>query len=120
MKKCSESAETELDFTKQSSSHCCYFVQGDNLAAHFLGRSQLVRPGDTVLVKMESGKIGRYELYSVIRVSIGGKYRAIGKLLGYKTLAQEATSAKEVDVQVQARSLAGKSPSRFDSANRWP
>lgn len=74
-----------------------------------------------MLVKMQSGKIGRYKLYSVIRTSISGNYEAVGELLGYKTLAQEAERAKtqRTVAQIQASALAGSRSSRFDSAGGW-
>src|SRR5258707_1287136 len=75
--------QTEIDFTVSTPGQYCRFEYGDNQMAHFKGAGKFVRHGDIVCVKMSSGKIGRYELYSLIQTSREG-WDAIGKLVGYK------------------------------------
>lgn len=53
-----------LDFTRPNPEYWLDFVGGDNFDAHFLIRGDVAQ-GDDVLVRMQSGRIGRYTLFSV-------------------------------------------------------
>lgn len=53
-----------IDFTKPRSDHWVSFDGGTNFDAHFTIRGQ-VTLGDQILVRMQSGRIGCYRLFSV-------------------------------------------------------
>lgn len=53
----------ELDFVEPTPEKWAEFVGGDNLAARFRVKGN-VKLGDDILVQLESGRIGRYHIYS--------------------------------------------------------
>lgn len=99
--------------------------------AHFKGEGKFVRHGDIVCVKMSSGKIGRYELYSLVQTSREG-WNAIGKLVGYKEVVGGGSKGIVlvprprvfVDTSVKGAAalleLPTPRPSRFDKSLGWP
>jgi len=58
--------------------------------AHFVGESKLVRFKDHVLLRNTSGRVGIWELYSVIYTA-PGKFKAIGRLVGYQEDYEQQT-----------------------------
>lgn len=73
-----------IDFVHQYRGHRLEFTYGSPLAAHFVGESVLVRFKDHVLLRNRSGKVGIWELYSVVRKNSDGEFTAVGRLRGYK------------------------------------
>lgn len=53
----------ELDFVEPTPERWAEFIGGDNLAARFQIKGN-VKLGDDILVRLESGRIGRYHVYS--------------------------------------------------------
>lgn len=72
-----------IDFTTPRKNHWLNFEGGDNFDARFAIRGQVAR-GDEVLVRMQSGRIGCYSLFSVIRDFTGvADWKARGAAIGY-------------------------------------
>ena len=68
----------------------CGFDKGDALASHFSIRGPVVSLRDELLLKMNSGKIGRFRVYSLHRVHTEvPTYHAIGELIGYASLPRK-------------------------------
>lgn len=76
--------DTEVDFVFQFEGHKCAFTHGNNVKAYFIGDCPAVQQGDVALLKMQSGRIGRFHLYELERVGVGNKWTAIGAFIGYK------------------------------------
>lgn len=72
-----------IDFVHQHDGHRCLFTYGTGLAANFVGESKILRFKDNVLLRNESGRVGIWNMYSVI-YSAPGKFRAIGRLVGFQ------------------------------------
>lgn len=73
------------DFTQQTPAHWAGFDGGDNFAARFTIKAP-VKTGDDILVKLRSGRIGKYHLYSVRSTfdEHGGIFKCLGCAIQYK------------------------------------
>jgi hypothetical protein len=54
-----------INFIRTLKNHWAKFDGGDNYDARFIVRGEKVAYGDTLLVRMQSGRIGRYRVFSV-------------------------------------------------------
>jgi hypothetical protein len=72
-----------IDFSTPRRGHWIKFEGGDNFDAQFVVCGSVTK-GDDVLVLMQSGRIGRYTLFSVLRDFRGGaEWRVRGVAIGY-------------------------------------
>lgn len=72
-----------VDFVKQSPGHRMGMLYGNALAAHFIGESKILKFKDHVLLRNRSGKVGIWNLYSLIYTA-PGRFKAVGRLIGYE------------------------------------
>lgn len=88
-----------VNFTRPRPDHWASFEGGDNFDAQFLVRGG-VSKGDEIFVLMESGRVGCYQLFSVIRDFTGkADWRVRGCAVGY------FKDGKPVQDEVEAPSL---------------
>jgi len=90
------------DFTKPEKNHWIAFEGGDNYAAKFRITGD-VKAYDDVLVRLKSGRIGRYRLFSVLRDFSGASdWTALGMAIGYwSEPQQEASMAAKPDPKIK-------------------
>jgi hypothetical protein len=106
-----------LDFINPSVWHWAGFDYGDNYEAHFTIRGMVAR-GDYILVRLRSGRIGRYQLYSVLPDFTGtADYKAIGAAVGYHSY--EVSNSLN-GIKKPALLLLAKNPTPFDNIPRGP
>jgi hypothetical protein len=80
-----------LDFTKPTNERWARFEGGDNFDAHFTVRG-FVAKGDEILVRMCSGRVGRYCLFSVLRdFSSRSDWKVRGCATGYQGMPRTYT-----------------------------
>lgn len=72
-----------IDFTQPRKDHWLRYQGGDHFDSHFSIRGHVIR-GDEVLIRMQSGRVGCYSLFSVIRDFSGqADWLARGAAVGY-------------------------------------
>lgn len=73
-----------IDFTRPTKDHWARYENGGNFDALFSIRGYVAK-NDDILVPMQSGRIGRYRLFSVIRDFMGAAdWKARGVACGYQ------------------------------------
>lgn len=79
------SRKGEFDFTRCYLGHSIRMYAGDLLAPRFVGWCTPVpEPQDTALVRMKSGKIGKYRFTAIARTGEPvNMFRATGRFIGY-------------------------------------
>jgi len=78
----------QVDFTEPTLTHWANFEHGSNYNAHFAIRGDVAK-GDEILVRMQSGRVARYCLYSAIRDFHGvADWKVVGCICGYESPRQ--------------------------------
>lgn len=87
-----------VDFTKPIEGHWAAYEGGDNFDARFIVCGKVCR-NDEILIRLKSGRIGRYHLFSVLPDFSGvANWRVRACILGYYG---EATSPRSKVVKIK-------------------
>lgn len=77
--------ETEWDFVNgQGLAGWCLYQSGNPFEANFIGQST-IKPirGDKILIKMKSGKVGRFQIYWFMPLFKDNRWKARACFIGY-------------------------------------